>query len=54
MDQDDLRLSRIDTLWSVVRKAHDGAGQSLAVAQQRLIEVYGGADPSLSVGRLPR
>ncbi len=37
------RLSRIETLWSVVRQAHD-AEDSLAVsAQQQLLEIYGGA-----------
>ncbi len=37
------RLSRIDTLWSVVRRAHDGQGKIAATAQQQLLEVYGGA-----------
>lgn len=43
VDRDDLRLSRIDTLWSVVRKAHDAGGPSVATAQERLVERYGGA-----------
>ena len=43
MDQDDLRLSRIDTLWSVVRQAHDGRGNATREAQQVLLDRYGGA-----------
>jgi RNA polymerase sigma-70 factor (ECF subfamily) len=52
MDRDELRLSRIDTLWSVVRRAHDGAGPSLAAAQQRFIDVYGGAVRRYLLGAL--
>ena len=36
------RLSRIDTPWSVVRRAH-GSVDSATAAQQQLIERYGGA-----------
>jgi len=42
MNDDDLRLSRIDTLWSVVRQAHDG-GHDARAAQQALLDRYGGA-----------
>ncbi len=37
------RLSRIDTLWSVVRRAHDAPHDSATEAQQQLLEQYGGA-----------
>ena len=38
------RLSRIETLWSVVRQAHDGAASdSRSAAQKQLLEQYGGA-----------
>ncbi len=43
MNQDDLRLSRIDTLWSVVRQANDGGGNTAQAAQQVLLDRYGGA-----------
>jgi RNA polymerase sigma factor (sigma-70 family) len=36
------RISRIDTLWSVVGRAH-GDGAELAAAQRQLLERYGGA-----------
>ena len=39
---DDLRLSRIDTLWTVVCQAKDPDG-AVRAAQQRLLERYGGA-----------
>jgi RNA polymerase sigma-70 factor (ECF subfamily) len=40
---DEAHLSQIETLWSVMRRAH-GDGQTLAVsAQQQLLERYGGA-----------
>src|SRR5438876_1024348 len=39
----DPRLSRISTLWSVVRQAHDGSATGVCVAQQQLLERYGGA-----------
>ncbi len=42
MDHDDLRLSRINTLWSVVRQAHDG-GEAARRAQEELLDRYGGA-----------
>ena len=37
------RISRIETLWSVVRRAHDGAGTEATDAQKLLLEQYGGA-----------
>ena len=39
----DGRLSRIDTLWSVVRQAHTSDSVLAASAQQQLLERYGGA-----------
>lgn len=42
MDHDDLRLSRINTLWSVVRQASDG-GAAAREAQEELVDRYGGA-----------
>ena len=37
------RLSRIETLWSVVLRAHDGSNPNTASAQEMLLEQYGGA-----------
>ncbi len=37
------RLSRIDTLWSVVRRAHDSQPDAATAAQQQLLDLYGGA-----------
>lgn len=37
------RLSRIATLWTLVRQAHAGSGAPVADAQQRLLERYSGA-----------
>lgn len=37
------RLSRIDTLWTVLRQAHAGAGHASTEAQQALIQRYSGA-----------
>jgi RNA polymerase sigma-70 factor (ECF subfamily) len=39
----DSRLSRIETLWSVVRQAHDAEDAMSLTAQQRLLDIYGGA-----------
>lgn len=36
-------LSRIETLWSVVQRAHGEAGDAANEAQRKLFEVYGGA-----------
>jgi RNA polymerase sigma factor (sigma-70 family) len=40
---DDSRLSRIVTLWSVVRQAHDGPLDAVQAAQRELLHRYGGA-----------
>jgi RNA polymerase sigma-70 factor (ECF subfamily) len=37
------RLSRISTLWSVVRRAHQGASEAAGSARRRLLDRYGGA-----------
>ena len=37
------RLSRIETLWSVVRRAHLSEQESALSAQQQLLDLYGGA-----------
>ncbi len=37
------RLSQIETLWSVVRKAHDGQASAARDAQRLLLEQYGNA-----------
>jgi RNA polymerase sigma-70 factor (ECF subfamily) len=52
MDQDDLRLSRIDTLWSIVRKAHGSPGQDARHAQEMLLTRYGGAVRRYLLGAL--
>lgn len=43
LDEIQSRLSRIETLWSVVRKAHGSDERSLANAQQQLLDLYGSA-----------
>ena len=45
MDSDSLadRLSRIQTLWTLVRQAHDGPADAARAAQQRVLDRYGGA-----------
>jgi RNA polymerase sigma-70 factor (ECF subfamily) len=40
---EDARLSRIDTLWSVVQRAHSGQEDAVEAAQRALLERYGGA-----------
>ncbi len=40
---DDAHLSRIDTLWSVVARAHRPEDADFAAAQQQLLDRYGGA-----------
>ena len=40
---DDDRLSQIETLWTVVRRAHDDGMTVAGQAQEQLIEQYGGA-----------
>jgi RNA polymerase sigma-70 factor (ECF subfamily) len=42
MDDDELHLSRIQTAWSMVRRAH-GDHTAVQVAQQTLLDRYGGA-----------
>jgi RNA polymerase sigma-70 factor (ECF subfamily) len=42
MDDDELHLSRIQTAWSMVRRAH-GDHTALTAAQQALLDRYGGA-----------
>src|SRR5262245_3629486 len=37
------RLSRIQTLWTLVRRAHDGPADAVRDAQQQLLDRYGGA-----------
>lgn len=39
----DSRLSRIDTPWSMLQRAHDGSDPSIQRARQSLVERYGGA-----------
>src|SRR5690242_2756490 len=36
----DRNLNRITTLWSVVRRAHQGSEQEVAAAQQQLLQRY--------------
>jgi len=52
MNQDDLRLSRIDTLWSVVRQANEGSAEKARQAQQALLDRYGGAIRRYLLGSL--
>jgi RNA polymerase sigma factor (sigma-70 family) len=52
MNYDELRLSRIETLWSVVRKANDGSAEKAKQAQQELLERYGGAIRRYLLGSL--
>src|SRR5262245_54311576 len=40
---DDNRLSRISTMWTVLRQAHGGATDTASAAKQLLLERYGGA-----------
>jgi RNA polymerase sigma-70 factor (ECF subfamily) len=37
------RLSRIQTLWTLVRNAHEGPADAVRAAQQQLLDRYGGA-----------
>ena len=52
MNQDDLRLSRIDTLWSVVRQANESDAANARRAQEALLERYGGAVRRYLLGSL--
>lgn len=40
---DEHRISRIETLWSIVRRAHDGGSLEVQSAQQQMLDRYGGA-----------
>jgi len=40
---DNDRLSQIETLWSVVRRAHDDGASQVTDAQQQMLDRYGGA-----------
>jgi RNA polymerase sigma-70 factor (ECF subfamily) len=42
-EQPDTRLSQITTLWSVVCRAHEGSAQTVAAAQEQLVQRYGKA-----------
>ena len=44
------RLSRIQTLWSVVRQAHGGPADAVRSAQKKLLDRYGGAVRRYLVG----
>src|SRR5438477_13217082 len=39
----DARLSKISTIWTVLRQAHGGPADAAAAAQQVLLQRYGGA-----------
>jgi DNA-directed RNA polymerase specialized sigma24 family protein len=52
MEQDELRLSRIETVWSVVRRAHDGSTRAVQSAQESLLDRYGGAIRRYLLGAL--
>ncbi|MGA2258986.1 MAG: sigma factor, partial [Thermoguttaceae bacterium] len=52
MNKDELRLSRIETLWSVVRQANNGSAEKAKQAQQTLLEHYGGAIRRYLLGSL--
>lgn len=43
MDHDFDRLSRIDTMWSMVQQAHRQEATQFAQAQQQMLDRYGGA-----------
>src|SRR5262245_37690238 len=46
------RLSRISTLWALVHQAHHGTLASAEGAQQKLMELYGGAVHRYLLGAL--
>ena len=50
--EEDVRLSRIDTLWTIVRRAHGEPGDSARQAQEALLERYGGAIRRYLLGAL--
>jgi RNA polymerase sigma factor (sigma-70 family) len=43
MTSDASRLSRIDTPWSILRRAHEGSDDTVQRARQSLLDRYGGA-----------
>src|SRR5690348_6872776 len=49
---DNTRLSRISTLWSLVGQAHHELGADVGAAQRRLLEQYGGAIRRYLMGSL--
>jgi RNA polymerase sigma-70 factor (ECF subfamily) len=46
------RLSKIDTLWSLVRQAHGGAATVVSASQEQLLTRYGGAVHRYLLGAL--
>jgi DNA-directed RNA polymerase specialized sigma24 family protein len=48
----DARLNQINTLWSVVRQAHDDTGEKARAARQALLLRYGGAIQRYLLGAL--
>ena len=48
----DQRLSRIQTLWTVVRRAHAGSEAAVHSAQEQLLNRYGGAVRRYLIGAL--
>lgn len=46
------RLSRIETMWSVVRRAHTGNVDQARLAQEQMLERYGGAIHRYLLGAL--
>lgn len=49
---DPSHLSQIVTLWSVVRRAHDGQSDAVQAAQQEMLDRYGGAVRRYLLGSL--
>jgi RNA polymerase sigma factor (sigma-70 family) len=52
MAEEDARLSRIDTLWTIVRRAHGTPDEGVRQAQEALLERYGGAVRRYLLGAL--
>jgi RNA polymerase sigma-70 factor (ECF subfamily) len=52
MTGSDQRLSSLSTLWSVVRQANQGPAEATRAAQQRLLDLYGGAIRRYLLGAL--
>ncbi len=51
-DGDEVRLDLISTRWTLLQRAHKGAGPVLAAAQSQLLERYGGAIQRYLMGAL--